>query len=81
MCLGVPAQVVAILDSDQALALADSGGVRRPVSLALLAGEGLEALVGQWVLLHVGFALARIDEREARQTLALLAKMGQEGEL
>ena len=68
MCLGVPAQVVE-LRSD-GLAKADVGGVRREISVALVEG-GVRP--DDWVLIHVGFALGRIDEEEARATLALLA--------
>ncbi|MDP5291392.1 HypC/HybG/HupF family hydrogenase formation chaperone [Oceanimonas sp. CHS3-5] len=77
MCLGIPAQVVAIVDADAGLALAETAGVRRQINLALLAADdrALSALVGEWVLLHVGFAMARIDQQEAERTLALLAQM------
>jgi hydrogenase expression/formation protein HypC len=67
MCLGLPAQVVE--PPVDGLAKADVGGVRREISVALLDGE---VVPGDWVLLHVGFALGRIDEEEARATLALL---------
>jgi hydrogenase expression/formation protein HypC len=73
MCLGIPAQVVELLDEEQLLAKVDVSGVRRAVSLALVP----EAGVGDWVLLHVGFALAVIDEAQARGTLALLEQLGE----
>ena len=66
MCLGVPGQLVERLDDG--LARVDVSGVRRDVSVAFVP----EAHVGDWVLIHVGFALARIDEDEARATLELL---------
>ena len=72
MCLAIPAQIVAWVDRDASLAKAEISGVRRDVSLALCP----EAEVGDWVLIHVGFALSRIDEREAHGTLALLERMG-----
>jgi hydrogenase expression/formation protein HypC len=72
MCLGIPAQVVEILDPALGLAKAEVSGVRREVSLALCP----EAGVDDWVLLHVGFALAKIDEDEARATLTLLEGLG-----
>ena len=76
MCLGVPARIVEILDPEASTALAEVGGVRRPVNLAcVLEGDPPAALVGQWVLVHVGFAMSRIDEREAERTLALLAAL------
>jgi hydrogenase expression/formation protein HypC len=73
MCLGIPAQVVEILDREAGLAKAEISGVRREISVALCP----EAEVGDWVLVHVGFALSRIDEEQARETLALLEQMGE----
>ena len=73
MCLGIPAQIVEHVDAEAGLAKAEISGVRRTVSVALCP----EAEVGDWVLVHVGFALSRIDEEEARQTLALLEQMGE----
>jgi hydrogenase expression/formation protein HypC len=77
MCLGIPAQVVAIVDADAGLALAETAGVRRQINIALLAADGRDpsALIGEWVLLHVGFAMALIDKAEADRALALLAQM------
>jgi len=74
MCLGIPAQIVEILDPEAKTAKAEIGGVRRVVSCALLEGE---AQVGEWVLVHVGFALDRIDEKEAAETLQLFSDMGE----
>jgi len=73
MCLAIPAQIVEVVDAEAGLATAEISGVRRTVSTALCP----EAAVGDWVLIHVGFALQAIDEDEARETLALLEKMGQ----
>jgi len=73
MCLGIPAQIVEIVDAEGGLATAELSGVRRSVSIALCP----EAGVGDWVLVHVGFALERIDEELARETLELLAQMGE----
>ena len=80
MCLAIPGQVVKVLDDANRLAQVDVAGVRRTVNVSLLDsdGDGADALVGQWVLIHVGFALSRIDEREALATLELLAQMGAE---
>ena len=72
MCLGIPAQIVEIVDPEFSLAKAEVSGVRREVSLALCP----EAKVDDWVLVHVGFALARIDEDEARATITLLESLG-----
>ena len=69
MCLGIPAQIVEFVADDE-IAKVEISGVRRNVSVALCP----EAGVGDWVLVHVGFALARIDEDEARETLALLQR-------
>ena len=73
MCLAIPAQIVEIADPEAGLATAEIAGVRRSVSIALCPEAGL----GDWVLIHVGFALQAIDEAEARETLALLERMGQ----
>jgi hydrogenase expression/formation protein HypC len=72
MCLGIPAQIVEVLDQEGGLAKAEISGVRREVSIALCP----EARERDWVLVHVGFALAKIDEDEARATLSLLEEMG-----
>jgi len=74
MCLAIPAQLVEIVDSEAKIAKAEIGGVRRTVSYALLEGE---TKVGEWVLIHVGFALDRIDEEQAAETLQLLSDMGE----
>lgn len=73
MCLGIPAQIVEVVDTESGLAKAEISGVRRAVSIALCP----EARVGDWVLVHVGFALSRIDEEQARETLELLEQMGE----
>lgn len=70
MCLAVPAKVVEISEGDQAIV--DLGGVRKDVSLALV--EGVE--VGDYVIIHVGYALTRLDPEEAEKTLALMAEAG-----
>lgn len=77
MCLGIPGQIVEITDPDRQMAMADVSGVRREVSLAPVATDGLEPLVGAWVLIHVGFAMAVIDEREAEETLEALRGLGE----
>lgn len=73
MCLGIPARIVEVVDADAAIVKAEISGVRRNVSVALCP----EASVGDWVLVHVGFALATIDEQRARETIALLEQMGE----
>ena len=78
MCLAIPGQIVEVLDEADQLAEVDVAGVRRTVNVALLA-DGAGARPGDWVLIHVGFALSRIDEREAHATLRLLREA--DGEL
>jgi len=79
MCLAIPGQVLEIVDEDNRLARVDVAGVRRNVSVGLLDAEGGVAS-GDWVLIHVGFALSRVDEAEAAETLRLLEAMGAEYE-
>ena len=71
MCLALPARVVELLDGEQALV--DLGGVRKPVSIALVP----EARLGDYVIVHVGFAIGLIDPEEAARTLALFAEMAE----
>lgn len=73
MCLAVPVQIVQVVSEDLQLAAVDSGGVRRVVNTGLLVGTDLA--VGDWLMVHVGVALARIDEEEARQRLAQAAQV------
>ncbi|MEM9250251.1 MAG: HypC/HybG/HupF family hydrogenase formation chaperone, partial [Pseudomonadota bacterium] len=72
MCLGIPGQIVRLTDEGRQMALADVSGVQREVSLAPVADRPLADLVGEWVLIHVGFAMALIDEKEAEETLEAL---------
>jgi hydrogenase expression/formation protein HypC len=74
MCLAIPGQILEITDEANRLARVDVVGVRRTVNVGLL--DGVQA--GDWVLIHVGFALSRIDEEEAAATLRLLREMGSE---
>jgi hydrogenase expression/formation protein HypC len=74
MCLGIPGQVVELTDPAAQLAKVDVNGIRRTISVLLLADTGL--VVGDWVLVHVGFAMAKIDEREAMLTLDAMRQMG-----
>lgn len=77
MCLGIPGRIVAITDEDRQMAMADVSGVRREVSVACVADGLLDALIGEWVLIHVGFAMSRIDEDEAARTLDALRELGE----
>jgi hydrogenase expression/formation protein HypC len=78
MCLAIPGQVLEFVDDDNRLARIDVAGVRRTVNVGLLDGEDGGARPGDWVLIHVGFALSKVDEDEAHATLALLRNMGSE---
>ena len=79
MCLGIPARVVEITDKQHMLAIVDVAGIKRQVNMTCVVDETnpIEATVGQWVLLHVGFAMSRIDEAEAQATLDLLRTLGE----
>lgn len=79
MCLGIPAQVVEIVDAGQGLARVEVGGVSRVVAMACVldVDHPIESCLGDWVLVHVGFAMSRIDAQEARCTLHLLAGLGE----
>ena len=74
MCLGIPGQVVAVVDAERRLAAVELAGVRRTVDVGLL--DPGAAVPGAWVLVHVGFALTAIDEGEARRALASLEEAG-----
>jgi hydrogenase expression/formation protein HypC len=74
MCLAVPGQIVEMVDDQRGLAKVDVAGVRRNVNIGLLDGA---AGPGDWVLIHVGFAISQVDEGEARATLELLERMGE----
>lgn len=77
MCLGIPGRIVAITDEARLMAMADVSGVRREVNVACVLNGPLDALVGQWVLIHVGFAMSVIDEDEAAKTLEALRDLGE----
>ncbi len=74
MCLGIPGKVVAIVDDDHLIAKVEVSGVKRNVSVALVWNEGI--VPGDWVLIHVGFAMSKINEQEAQETLKALQMMG-----
>ena len=77
MCLAIPGQVVELLDAAGQLAVVEVAGVRRTVNVSLVADEaGCGVSPGDWVLIHVGFALSKVDEADAKATLALLEQMG-----
>ncbi len=77
MCLGIPGLIVEITDEARQLAIADISGVRREVNVSCIADGPLGDLVGTYALIHVGFAMARIDEDEAAATLEALRGLGE----
>ena len=78
MCLAIPGQVVEVVDESKRLATVDVVGVRRTINVGLLDSDVSNDRVrpGDWVLIHVGFAMSKIDEQEAHDTLRLLESMG-----
>lgn len=79
MCLGIPGQIVEITDAERKLGMVDVSGVKREVNLACIISDDhpISACVGDWVLVHVGFAMSRIDEKEAAETLKILHQLGE----
>jgi hydrogenase expression/formation protein HypC len=79
MCLGIPGQIVEITDAVNLYGIVSVSGVRREINLACVVNEQhpVESCLGDWVLVHVGFAMSRIDEAEAARTLQLLADLGE----
>jgi hydrogenase expression/formation protein HypC len=79
MCLGIPGRIVKIDDAANMLATVDVGGVRRKVNIACIVDEEhpVPSCVGVWVLIHVGFAMSRLDEAEAAETLRILTELGE----
>lgn len=80
MCLAIPGQVVDLVDDENHIAVVDVVGVRRKVNVGLIADGDSAVGPGDWVLIHVGFAISRVDEQEAQATRALLEAMGHEYE-
>ena len=79
MCLGIPGQIVEIVDTEKKLAKVNVSGVKREVNIACIVDEEhpVESCIDDWVLVHVGFAMSRIDAEEAEKTLALLTELGE----
>jgi hydrogenase expression/formation protein HypC len=81
MCLAIPGQVIEVVDPANQIARVDVVGVRRNINVGLLSESSGDGVVpGDWVLIHVGFALSKVDEEEAHATLSLLQQMGAEYE-
>ena len=79
MCLGIPGQIVAISDATNSLGIVNVSGVRREINLVCVVDQDhpVERCVGDWVLVHVGFAMSRIDAEEAAKTLKILEELGE----
>jgi hydrogenase expression/formation protein HypC len=80
VCLAIPGQIVEMVDEANRLAKVDVAGVRRNVNIGLLDEDGEGVAPGDWVLIHVGFAISQVDEEEALATRRLLERMGEEYE-
>ena len=80
MCLGIPGQIVEIVDDQNHIAKAEVSGVRRNVNIGLLDDDGEGVGPGDWVLIHVGFAMSKVDEAEALETRRMLESMGEDYE-
>ncbi len=76
MCLGIPGQLVEIVDLAEHRAVVDVDGVRREINIGLVMGDPGGIHVGDWVLIHVGFAMSKIDEEEAARTLSFIKDLG-----
>ena len=77
MCLGIPGQIVEVVDAEQCIATVDVAGVKRKISTAVLDKGGDPVAVGDWVLIHMGFALSKVDEEEAVDTQVFLQGLDQ----
>lgn len=79
MCLGIPGLIVEVHDPARKLAMVEVGGVRRLINIACIVDDAhpAAACLGDWVLVHVGFAMSRVDAEEAARTLELLTEMGE----
>lgn len=79
MCLGIPGQIERVVDAERNIAEVDVSGIKRDVNVSCVVTDGrtIDDCIGDWVLVHVGFAMSRIDEKEAAETLAILEKLGE----
>lgn len=75
MCLAIPGKIVEIVDEANSIAKVEVGGVKRNVNIGMLGKD--EARVGDYVLIHVGFAMSKVDEQEAEETLRVLKEIGE----
>jgi hydrogenase expression/formation protein HypC len=77
MCLAIPGQIVEIADEENRLAKVDVAGVKRTINIGLLDSDGDGVGTGDWVLIHVGFAISQVDEEEALATRLQLERLGE----
>lgn len=79
MCLGIPGKITSITDHERKLGMVDVGGVKREINISCIAEDEdtLEDYIGDWVLVHVGFAMSKINEAEAESTLKVLNELGE----
>jgi hydrogenase expression/formation protein HypC len=75
VCLAIPGRVIELVDAERQIAKVEVAGVRRNVNIGLLTGDDRPEL-GEYVLIHVGFALSKIDEQEAMETVRMLESLG-----
>jgi hydrogenase expression/formation protein HypC len=75
MCLAIPGKIVEIVDEENSIAKVEVGGVRRNINIGMLDKE--EARIGDYVLIHVGFAMSKVDEQQAQDTLRVLKEIGE----
>ena len=75
MCLAIPGKIVEFVDFENSIAKVDVGGVRRNVNIGMLDADDMK--LGDYVLIHVGFAMSKIDEAEAEETLRMLKEIGE----
>ena len=75
MCLAIPGKIVEIVDADNQIAKVEVGGVKRNVNIGMLGKD--QAQVGDYVLIHVGFAMSKVDEQQAEETLRVLKEIGE----
>jgi hydrogenase expression/formation protein HypC len=75
MCLAIPGKIVEIVDTENQIAKVAVGGVKRNINIGMLGSD--EARVGDYVLIHVGFAMSKVDERQAEDTLRMLKEIGE----
>jgi len=75
MCLAIPGKIVEIVDAANRIAKVEVGGVKRNINIGMLAEN--ETHIGDYVLIHVGFAMSKVDEQEAEETLRMLKELGE----